>query len=279
MDVKEENKGSISMVEANLPPGFRFHPRDDELVCDYLMKRTVRSLYQPVVLIEVDLNKCEPWDIPQTARVGCKEWYFYSQKDRKYATGQRTNRATATGYWKATGKDRSIHRNSSLVGMRKTLVFYKGRAPKGRKTDWVMHEFRLHGTFIHYPPNSLKEEWVLCRVFHKNTNEVNRENNMRSCSNGTASALMDSYINFDHQHIISQQVPCFSNLSQNQTSQSGFVSENPNPLSNHSSDHMVLRALLSQLTKSGKESKSYGEGSSESHLTDVGIPSHDAWKY
>ena len=88
--------------------------------------------------------------------MGCKEWYFYSQKDRKYATGQRTNRATATGYWKATGKDRSIHRNGSLVGMRKTLVFYKGRAPKGRKTDWVMHEFRLHGTFLHHAPNRLK---------------------------------------------------------------------------------------------------------------------------
>lgn len=92
----------------------------------------------------------------ETARVGCKEWYFYSQKDLKYATGQRTNRATATGYWKATGKDRSIHRNGSLVGMRKTLVFYKGRAPKGRKTDWVMHEFRLQGTFFHHPPNPLK---------------------------------------------------------------------------------------------------------------------------
>lgn len=66
MENKEEiKKGSISMVEANLPPGFRFHPRDDELVCDYLMKRTVRSLYQPIVLIEVDLNKCEPWDIPR----------------------------------------------------------------------------------------------------------------------------------------------------------------------------------------------------------------------
>ncbi|KAG5398746.1 hypothetical protein IGI04_020560 [Brassica rapa subsp. trilocularis] len=280
MEAEEENKGSISMVEAKLPPGFRFHPRDDELVCDYLVKRNVRSRYQPVVLIEVDLNKCEPWDIPlinctESARVGGKEWYFYSQKDRKYATGQRTNRATATGYWKATGKDRAIQRNGSLVGMRKTLVFYRGRAPKGRKTDWVMHEFRLQGTFIHHSP---KEEWVLCRVFNKNNNEDEKGNNMISCSDETASASMDSYINFDHHHhIINQQVPCFFNLSQNQI---GLVYKNPNPLSiNPSSDQMVLKALLSQLTNNTKESQSYGEGSSESQLTDVGKPSRGAWKY
>lgn len=81
------------------------------------------------------------------ACVGGKEWYFFSQRDRKYATGLRTNRATVSGYWKATGKDRQVIdvRQGTLVGMRKTLVFYQGRAPKGRKTDWVMHEFRLEG--------------------------------------------------------------------------------------------------------------------------------------
>lgn len=53
------------MVEAKLPPGFRFHPRDEELVCDYLMKKATHSHNSnSTLMIDVDLNKCEPWDIP-----------------------------------------------------------------------------------------------------------------------------------------------------------------------------------------------------------------------
>ncbi|XP_031262548.1 NAC domain-containing protein 87-like [Pistacia vera] len=155
----------------DLPPGFRFHPTDEEIISHYLTEKVMNSGFAACAIGEVDLNKCEPWDLPKRAKMGEKEWYFFCQRDRKYPTGMRTNRATESGYWKATGKDKEIYKGKNcLVGMKKTLVFYKGRAPKGEKTNWVMHEYRLEGKFSYYNlPKTAKDEWVVCRVFHKNT--------------------------------------------------------------------------------------------------------------
>ncbi|URE20815.1 No apical meristem (NAM) protein, partial [Musa troglodytarum] len=103
----------------------------------------------------------------EICRIGAEEqneWYFFSHKDKKYPTGTRTNRATTAGFWKATGRDKPIYSKHRLVGMRKTLVYYKGRAPNGQKSDWIMHEYRLE-TSENGPPQ--EEGWVVCRVFKK----------------------------------------------------------------------------------------------------------------
>ncbi|KAK3212569.1 hypothetical protein Dsin_017275 [Dipteronia sinensis] len=151
-----------------LPPGFRFHPTDEELITHYLTPKVLDICFSARAIGEVDLNKSEPWDLPWRAKMGEKERYFFCVRDRKYPTGLRTNRATEAGYWKATGKDKEIYKAKSLVGMKKTLVFYKGRAPKGEKTNWVMHEYRLEGKYSAYNlPKTAKNEWVICRVFQK----------------------------------------------------------------------------------------------------------------
>ncbi|XVF58309.1 hypothetical protein PTKIN_Ptkin07bG0055500 [Pterospermum kingtungense] len=154
--------------QMELPPGFRFHPTDEELITHYLSHKVVNNKFYAIAIGEVDLNKCEPWDLPWRAKMGEKEWYFFCVRDRKYPTGLRTNRATEAGYWKATGKDKEIFKAKTLVGMKKTLVFYKGRAPKGENTNWVMHEYRLEGKYsIYNLPKAAKNEWVICRVFQK----------------------------------------------------------------------------------------------------------------
>ncbi|XP_074289764.1 protein CUP-SHAPED COTYLEDON 2 [Silene latifolia] len=152
--------------EESLPPGFRFHPTDEELITYYLVNKISDPTFTGRAVADVDLNKCEPWDLPGKAKMGEKEWYFFSLRDRKYPTGVRTNRATNTGYWKTTGKDKEIYNSltTELVGMKKTLVFYRGRAPRGEKTNWVMHEYRVHSRSAY---RSAKDEWVVCRVFQK----------------------------------------------------------------------------------------------------------------
>ena len=74
-----------------------------------------------------------------------QERYYFSTREAKYPNGNRSNRATGSGYWKATGIDKQIvtSKGNQAVGMKKTLVFYRGKPPHGSRTDWIMHEYRF----------------------------------------------------------------------------------------------------------------------------------------
>ena len=53
-------------AELNLPPGFRFHPTDEELVVHYLCRKVARQPLPVPIIAEVDLYKLDPWDLPGT---------------------------------------------------------------------------------------------------------------------------------------------------------------------------------------------------------------------
>ncbi|KAI3822070.1 hypothetical protein L1987_09651 [Smallanthus sonchifolius] len=176
-----EEEMSLSMNvngQSKVPPGFRFHPTEEELLHYYLRKKVAYEKIDLDVIRDVDLNKLEPWDIQEKCKIGStpqNDWYFFSHKDKKYPTGTRTNRATAVGFWKATGRDKVIYSSVTRIGMRKTLVFYKGRAPHGQKSDWIMHEYRLDDNTItnqdacgsNLCDSTQEDGWVVCRVFKK----------------------------------------------------------------------------------------------------------------
>jgi len=58
-------------IGASLPPGFRFYPSDEELVCHYLYKKIANEEVLKGTLVEIDLHICEPWQLPGT--------YIYSE--------------------------------------------------------------------------------------------------------------------------------------------------------------------------------------------------------
>ncbi|KAG5234292.1 NAC transcription factor [Salix suchowensis] len=114
---------------SRLPPGFRFQPTEEELV---------------------NVCKYDPWDLPGDME---QERYFFSCKEAKYPKGNRVNRASSSGFWKATGLDKQIVSSTGRIIM-------LGKAPHGSRTDWVMHEYRLNSSFQ-------LDKWVVCRIFLK----------------------------------------------------------------------------------------------------------------
>ncbi|XP_059624571.1 protein FEZ-like [Cornus florida] len=178
-----EEKNDAEKLDDVILPGFRFHPTDEELVGFYLKKK-IQQKHLPIELIkQVDIYKYDPWDLPKLASSGEKEWYFYCPRDRKYRNSARPNRVTGAGFWKATGTDRPIYSSdgTKCIGLKKSLVFYRGRAARGIKTDWMMHEFRLPSIPDSGPPRKLldkslppNDSWAICRIFKKTNSMAQR---------------------------------------------------------------------------------------------------------
>nr|GMD14423.1 NAC domain-containing protein 89-like [Ipomoea batatas] len=166
----DETNGKIEIslaTASSMFPGFRFSPTDEELISYYLKKKLEAFDECVDVIPEVEIWRHEPWDLPAKSVVQSdNEWFFFSPRGRKYPNGSQSRRATESGYWKATGKERNVKSGSKVIGTKRTLVFHTGRAPKGQRTQWIMHEYCIG-------EKEYQDSMVVCRLRKNNEFHLN----------------------------------------------------------------------------------------------------------
>ncbi|TKY64169.1 NTM 9 [Spatholobus suberectus] len=141
-------QSTVPRILDYVPVGFGFRPTDEELVDYYLRKKLLDDNPRVHVMPVIDLCDVEPWEVPvmfaeSTIRFREPDKFFFSPVDYKYSNSKRFNRTTKCGFWKATGKDLDIRTwdTNTVIGTKKTLVFYKGSVSCGVKSNWVIHEY------------------------------------------------------------------------------------------------------------------------------------------
>ncbi|XP_031122657.1 NAC domain-containing protein 90-like [Ipomoea triloba] len=166
---------------AEITPGFRFYPTEEELVSFYLHNK-LEGTRQDIncVIPMINIFDLEPWHLPKVSGELCvgetEQWFFFVPRQEREARGGRPCRTTVAGYWKATGSPSYVYSSDNrVIGMKKSMVFYKGKSPCGRKTKWKMNEYRaieeqlpshLHPSYSSSLPfPKLRHEMTLCRVY------------------------------------------------------------------------------------------------------------------
>ncbi|XP_050238718.1 NAC domain-containing protein JA2-like [Mercurialis annua] len=162
--------GEKVMQIKNSVCGMRFCPNDYELVCFSLIPRIFG--YKPPldIIQELDVYNTSPDNLPvyefEYSTHG--QAYFFTEKVMKKS---KTKRTAGDGYWKVAGGEKCVtdNRKKQCVGYTKTMVFHRGKAPKGEQTKWVMDEIRVNASlYSHTERNEgldLKmKKYVVCRI-------------------------------------------------------------------------------------------------------------------
>ncbi|KAM7465391.1 hypothetical protein LguiB_012953 [Lonicera macranthoides] len=170
------------MASTNVQLGFRFVPKDEELMVYLFNKVHGFPLPSSSAIPEVDVYGCHP----SLLAAGDREEKFYFVKMKRHSknkNGKRPSRIQEGyayayddgtigdgGWWKVTtgkkdicSEEGSSHKRTNL-GFKRTLKFYSFKNKNKERseataTDWIMHEYNLNNTEF--------QEWVICGIKYK----------------------------------------------------------------------------------------------------------------
>lgn len=249
-----EKEMQASIAAASIYPGFRFSPTDEELISYYLKKKVEGSEDCVALISEVEINKFEPWDLPAKSVIQSdNEWFFFSPRGRKYPNGSQSKRATESGYWKATGKERNVKSGSNIIGTKRTLVFHTGRAPKGERTEWIIHEYSMAGRS--------QDSLVICRL--RRNNEFGLNDSPRLSSFNQRHVLAESNENLSLSEVSAEPsgivVKTKAVESSSEDHKNGYSSHSVEQLDSGNESELRPRNGFSQLASSSQQDNEYEE--------------------
>ncbi|XP_006662743.1 NAC domain-containing protein 90-like [Oryza brachyantha] len=178
MAATTSSSSSGSSSDPFAAPGFRFYPTEEELLAFYLRHRLAgtRPDVERVIPV-VDVYAYHPSQLAAMAGEASvrdtEQWFFFCPRAERELHGGRPARTTPSGYWKATGSPSCVISSATnrVIGVKRTMVFYHGRAPTGTKTRWKMNEYKAvaddhHAAVLHpMAPPGLRNELGVCRVY------------------------------------------------------------------------------------------------------------------
>ncbi|XP_059447597.1 NAC domain-containing protein 19-like [Corylus avellana] len=155
-------RGSLAV-----PVGFRFLPKDEELLVDFLQKKVKGEPLPHDWVVECDIyGDKEPWMIFDKT---LKQLFFVFTKLKKKSKS-RMQRIVGSGTWKIEHTEAIHDSENKLIGFKKSFVFEykKNKAKVVGNGHWIMHEFSLRD----YSHLEDFDEYVICRIRNKDTDNM-----------------------------------------------------------------------------------------------------------
>ncbi|KAI3471791.1 hypothetical protein Pfo_028444 [Paulownia fortunei] len=165
-------------MDDELPKGFRFYPTEEELVSFYLHNKLngTRPVIDRIIPV-LDIYDYNPWDLPQLGGEHCpadgEQWFFFIPRQKKRKPAEEGLTGLLLGVTESNWlSGRCLSSQNRVIGRKRTMVFYVGRAPSGRKTVWKMNEYKAiesdEASSSSTAANpQLREELSLCRIYKR----------------------------------------------------------------------------------------------------------------
>ncbi|KAL5827782.1 hypothetical protein ACOSQ3_019633 [Xanthoceras sorbifolium] len=156
-------------MDFSIVAGYRFLPKDEELISCYLFNRIFAQTEPSNDLEKFLFKECdlygsqEPWDIWDLYGGNHLEegqvLYFFTHLKKFSVNGSRFCRRIGSGTWAGEDSGKKI-RAGNVVGLKKRFRYENQDSQ--HDGDWIMHEFAIDSTFLrqHQKPDNI----VLCRM-------------------------------------------------------------------------------------------------------------------